>query len=440
MRCNCDYENEWKLSGRDTDSVEFYDYMAFRYFEIIAPSGSVDPDTIYVKVRHYPMHEEDCVFETDDVLVNQIFEICRRGVKLGTQDGFLDCPSREKGQYLGDGTITAHAQLLLTGDKAMYRKMLFDFAASAQIDPGLMAVAPGNEMQEIADYSCQYPEQLLTYYRMTGDLDTLRQLMPIVDGVEDYFDAHRNGDGLIENLTEKWNLVDWPENLRDDYDFDLSQPVGLGVHNVMNAFYYGLKRDADRLRKILGLPQRNELTALRNAFIAAFRKPDGLFRDAIGSDHSSLHATTLPLYYEITPEQDIASSVALIQKKGLSCGVYFAYFVLKALVRVGHKDIMTELLLNESEHSWKNMLREGATTCFEAWGKDQKWNTSLCHPWASAPVILLLEDIAGIQINQPGIFSFGDPYFPKEISSIHVKVKTPQGILEKHLHAPESTD
>ena len=34
-----------------------------------------------------------------------------------------------------------------------------------------------------------------------------------------------------------------------------------------------------------------------------------------------------------------------------------------------------------------------ATTCFEAWGKDQKWNTSLCHPWASAPISVLAEDI-----------------------------------------------
>lgn len=25
------------------------------------------------------------------------------------------------------------------------------------------------------------------------------------------------------------------------------------------------------------------------------------------------------------------------------------------------------------------MLREGATTAFEAWGRDSKWNTSLFH-------------------------------------------------------------
>ena len=131
----------------------------------------------------------------------------------------------------------------------MYKKMLLDFAVSARVDSGLMAVAPGGAMQEIADYSCQYPEQILTYYWLTGDMEMLRELMPVVDGVEDYFDAHRNSNGLIENLTEKWNLVDWPENLRDDYDFVLSQPVAPGVHNVINAFYYGLKRDADEMRR-----------------------------------------------------------------------------------------------------------------------------------------------------------------------------------------------
>lgn len=80
-------------------------------------------------------------------------------------------------------------------------------------------------------------------------------------------------------------------------------------------------------------------------------------------------------------------------EKGLSCGVYFSYFVLKALCRMGRYEQALALILSDGEHSWRQMLSEGATTCFEAWGKEQKHNTSLCHPWASAPVILLAEDI-----------------------------------------------
>lgn len=84
----------------------------------------------------------------------------------------------------------------------------------------------------------------------------------------------------------------------------------------------------------------------------------------------------------------------LIKVKQLSCGVQFSYFALKALANLGEYETELELITNESEHSWVNMLREGATTCFEAWGKDQKWNTSLCHPWASAPIIAIVEDLA----------------------------------------------
>jgi hypothetical protein len=52
-------------------------------------------------------------------------------------------------------------------------------------------------------------------------------------------------------------------------------------------------------------------------------------------------------------------------------------------------DLAMELILNKSEHSWYQMISEGATACFEAWGKEQKPNTSLCHPWASTPIIIL---------------------------------------------------
>lgn len=58
---------------------------------------------------------------------------------------------------------------------------------------------------------------------------------------------------------------------------------------------------------------------------------------------------------------------------------------------MGAKDLVYDLLTNKTEHSWYNMLKEGATSTFEAWGKDQKWNTSLCHAWASAPVPVLME-------------------------------------------------
>ncbi len=89
-------------------------------------------------------------------------------------------------------------------------------------------------------------------------------------------------------------------------------------------------------------------------------------------------------------EQKIAD---FIMERKLSCGVYIAYFVLKSLCRVKRYEDALSLITSEDENSWYNMVREGADCCFEAWGKDKKWNTSLCHPWACAPLSVLVEDI-----------------------------------------------
>jgi len=111
--------------------------------------------------------------------------------------------------------------------------------------------------------------------------------------------------------------------------------------------------------------------------------------------------------------------------------VYMAYFVLKALARCGEYGLMSRLLLSEGVHSWANMLREGATSCWEAWGRDQKANTSLCHPWASAPVIVLIEDMAGIRAAKPGFESIShNPHMPGFMGDILLNFGTVRGVIE----------
>ena len=75
------------------------------------------------------------------------------------------------------------------------------------------------------------------------------------------------------------------------------------------------------------------------------------------------------------------------QKRLSSMGVYMAYFTLAALKLRGEYDLAKELIADPD--CWLNMLREGGTTTFEAWGKHQKSNASLFHPWSTAPIIIL---------------------------------------------------
>lgn len=396
MRCKCCYIEECVLSGHE-DIFNFYDYKAFRYVNIKTDRDNLLPESFCAVVRHHKFNEK-CILKTKNKYMDEIWNLCKNTLKYGVQEGFLDCPSREKGQYMGDFTVSGLAHLYLTGDAQMYKKTLFDFAKSSRVCKGLLCIAPGSLMAEIADFSLQYPLQILNYYKYTNDIETVKMLYPTVCGIIDYFKQYERVDGLLENVWDKWNLVDWPANLRDEYSMQEERgSKKIPCHNVINAFYIGALEAADHMREILGMERDYEADKKKKAYIKAFyNDKTGLFCDLEDKCHSALHSNVLALFFDIAPLESHERIRQFIVDKGLSCGVQFAYFVLKALGKIGAYEDELQLLLNESEHSWVNMLREGATTCFEAWGKDQKWNCSLCHPWACAPIIIIIEDILKI--------------------------------------------
>ncbi|GAA3406135.1 family 78 glycoside hydrolase catalytic domain [Paenibacillus hodogayensis] len=448
LRCNCTYREAWTLSGGE-DELEVYDYKGFRLAEVIGGVDAVQPESIAAIVRHYPFPEEACRFQSDDPLLQGIWDICRNAVKYGSQEHFVDCPTREKGQYLGDNSITAPAHALLTGDLRLYRKALEDFALSSRICPGFMAVAPGHLMQEYADYSLQWPAQLLQYYRYSGDRPFLREMAPLAVGIINYFRRYARADGLLRKGSDKANLVDWPPNARDGYDFPLTKPVIDGCHNVVNAFYYGAMQATNGIMRELGEPELYELASLAESFRRAFLDPStGLFRDAEMSGHASLHANALPLCFGLVPRDQRDAVVAFLKEKKLSCGVYMAYFYLKALATAGEHEFVYHTIVSQEKHLvtaadvpgtnetieltgyWANMLREGATTCFEAWSKRLKWNTSLCHPWASAPIPLLVEDVLGITPAEPGWTSIRfRPRIPRSMRDLTLVLTVATGVL-----------
>lgn len=392
MRCNCLCDERWTLDDGEC-RYEQYEYKAFRYVALI-PDGGAEIVSLEALVRHYPFDDGHCTLETDSEVLRSVWDICKNAVKYGSQEVYVDCPTREKGQYSGDMLITGSAQVILTGDTSLLKKAIDNQMQSARICNGLMAVTPGSLMQEIADYSLQFPLLALFHYKHTGDQKYLAENLSVCEGILSHFRRFERADGLLENVTDKWNLVDWPENLRDGYDFPLTQPVGKGCHNVINAFYIGCVMQTEQIRELLGIQAAKRSVELRSAFDREFFNPQtGLYVDRKGSSHSAVHSNIIPAFYGICSSENEPGIADYLVERGLCCGVYMAYFLLKALCRMGRYKEAYSLIVSQGEHSWYNMVKEGATTCFEAWGKEQKWNTSLCHPWASAPITVLAEDI-----------------------------------------------
>lgn len=424
MRCGCRYEEIWTL-GRGKSTLHQFDYKAFRYVEVLGLDSGPRLAECWVWERHYPMDDGLCTLSCRRDELEDIFRICKNAVRCCCQDGYLDCASREKGQYLGDAVVTARSQVWLTGKTDLLRKCARDFIASGRAVPSLLAVAPGSLMQEIADYSLLFPALALTDYDFTGDREFLWECYPAVKEIAACFAAYQRSDGLLENVSHAWNMVDWPENLRDDYDFPLTRPeVGEGCHNVINALWYGFLLMKEKMERILGISRMMASGRVGRAFRQAFWRPDQrLFADSEESGHCSIHANLYAACFGLMPPEGADAYEKLLLTPGRACGPLPMYFALRGLGRLGKYDALYRLLTRTDEYGWRNMLREGATACFEVWGKDQKWNTSLCHPWASGAIPVLIEELAGVRPDPdaPGGFRF-EPHLPGRLDGFALQV------------------
>ncbi len=395
LRSNCRYEEKWILSGGE-DTLDQFDYKGFRFAELIVPE-TADIISVKFRIRHYPFKQK-AVYKSINADFDNIIKLCVNTIKYGTQEIIPDCPTREKGSYLGDFCISGRAQALLTGDTTFLKKAILDFCRTSFICKGLMSVATSSFMQEIADYGLIFPSLVLWTYKFDGDIDFLKSVEPTLKGMYEYFASFDRGDGLIEKLYGQWNLVDWPANLRDGYDFPLTKPISDGVHNALNALWIGFLKAMNEIEVVCGNEKVAETDKVIRSFYKAFYNDEtGLFCDSESKTHLAVHSNIFPLLFGIYGKDEELKKrlIKMIYDKKLnSMGVYMAYFALAALVENGERHKAIELTLDKN--AWLNMIKEGATTTFEAWGKEQKWNTSLFHPWAVAPLIVFNE--SGIKV------------------------------------------
>jgi len=466
MRCNCTYQEFCTLSGREDELLTFYDYKGFRYVEVLNWPEALTEDRVWAHERHYPFPEDAASFTCSNPLLNDVWELCRNGVRVGTIDTYLDCPTREKGGFMGDGFVTGISHLILTGDARILRKFLCDVANTRCYSPGLLSTAPNYVNGELAEYSMLWPVLLEYYYNWTGDLDFVREMMPVLDGLLEYYGSYENEDGLLQDVfshtTKRYSvLVDWPANLRDDYDdpylmgarTEPEDPQGV-INTMVHGFYSCTLQAAERLAEIADDDSIRQIVAgrverLHAAVLRELRNPEtGLFIDRNGSEHSALQANVTPLMSGMLSPDERAPVVDLIRRKRLSCGVYFSFFVLKALYDAGEPGLAYDLMTGRDLHSWHSMLEAGATTCMEAWAPDLKWNTSWCHPWSSAPVHMVAHELMGLRPAQPGwgAIRFA-PRPPSELQSAAIELRTPagkvvagferrDGVITYRLHVP----
>ena len=380
MRAVCNYEETWILADGESELDQF-DYKAFRYAELIIPEGCEISD-VYFNARHYPFElkakiKEEYRGNTD---IERIWELCVNTQRYGVQEVIQDCMEREKGFYLGDGCYTALTHAVLTGNDAMLRKLIDDAFATSFITDGLVTCMDCAHMQEIAEYPLILVFTVLWHYNLTGDKAYLKQNYPKVKALLDSYRRDYEKDLVLRDL-DKWCVVDWPQNFRHGYDVDITEgKVCREAHVSINAYYIAAIRTANKMAEILDTEPYRDEKMLTERFISLFYdKEKHLFRDGENTDHTCIVGNAFPFGFGICPDEQFKENVVeMFKELGSHSLAFFALFpMLMGFRREGRDDLIKEAILDRG--AWLRMLDEGATTTFESWGKDTKWNTSLFH-------------------------------------------------------------
>lgn len=394
LRANCRYVEYFTLSGREGDQLSEYDYKSYRYVQLILPEGTViDPQSITLTARHMPF-ELKAACRYQDETSRKIWDLCVRSLHYGVQEQIQDCMEREKGYYLGDGCYTMLTLCLLTGNFAPMRKLIDDFLRTSFINDGLMTCSHCSFMQEIAEYPFMMFLLLPVLRKLDNADDFVRERLPqFLRILEFYRENYARQDGLLVNL-DKWCVVEWPNNMRDGYDADVTEgKVCTDMHIAINAWYLGAIRWYNRAAEQLGEKTFSGEKELTESFLKTFYLADKkLFCDREGSTHTSLPGNVYPWFAGLAPDAGCEQAIIqMVREKRLAAGMLFVSFPLFAcLQKCGEEELMHGLITDKD--TWCRMLREGATTTFEAWGKDVKWNTSLFHLTLSLAAAFMVDD------------------------------------------------
>ena len=334
-----------------------------------------------------------------DKLLNEIYQVGLNTLKIDMQETYMDCPVRERSQYIGDARVEALVAFSVFGESQLTKKALTEFAWSQDEKGYLSANYPTGNRINIPTYALQLVNMLWEYYQNTGDKETLKNLYPTLLRLMDYFGKHENQTGFLVSEKDWWIFIDHGEMVA-------TQNYSL----VLQSSYYGALKDALQIAGVLNKKADQEkwnqkVEILKKQINDYFwQSQKGLFDDCRSENGFCFHFSTQGnywvLYWEIADEEkkEILLKNLLTNKYQLppSKTPYFNGFIAEVLFRNNKKRQAIELIKNY----WGEMLKAGATTWWESFDPETgstraNLGESMAHAWGSLPTFLLDKHLKG---------------------------------------------
>lgn len=400
---------------------EQFGWKGFRYMQLVFRnlSGPVEVDAVSLNFSTYPVGDRGA-FSCSDDLLTTIWGLGAYTDQLCMMDAFMDCPWREKRQWVGDARIEVLTNFAAFGDTALTRKFLIQTAQS-QLPAGLTQmvaptegiggdVQPGGVGRHIVDYCLHWICSTYEYYMFTGDGELVEQIYPNIRKALRWFEKFSGENKLLKDI-EGWVFIDW------------TNVEKRGTVAALNGIYLETLMKAAVLAETAGDASdaghyRRRAEDIRMALRRHMWEPDlRAYIDCIDEGYRSRsvsqHTNALALLHDIAEGRQIPFVLSVLTgnpNEIVQTNPFFSHFLLLALDHVDRND----LALGFIRDKWGAMVRAGATSIWEEW---TQWGTyrygywlprprSQAHAWSTAPTHFLSTVILGIQPMEAGFAEY----------------------------------
>jgi alpha-L-rhamnosidase len=337
-----------------------------------------------------------------------------------------DCPQREKNGWTGDAHIAIETGLYGFDGITIYEKWLADHRDEQQPNGVLPAIIPtsgwGYEWANGVDWTSTIAIIPWNVYLFYGDTRILSDNYENMKRYVDYID-----DRYPSGLTT-WGLGDW-------VPVKSKAPVEL----TSTCYYYA---DAVILSNIAGVlgkaDDQKRYSTLSDKIRAAFNqkylnRESGMYGSGLQTELSA------PLFWGLVPDEIKTKTAENLAKRveadnfHLDVGLLGTKTILNALSENGYADIAYAVAAQETFPSWGWWIKNGATTLYENWNVQSKYDISLNHIMFGEIGAWMYKTLGGIRPDplHPGFKRILlTPKFPANLDSVEAIHDGPYGRIK----------
>ena len=415
---------------------------AFRYARIAFVGGgpSVRFKSIAVDHIYYPVDYQGS-FESSDAVLNRIWEVGAYTAHLCMQDGVWDASKRDRGRWMGDTDVSGRVIEEVFGERPLMEDTL-DRLMGPTPAPGLALGPIDQHVNGIPGYSSFWFTGVADFYRHTGDKAFLEREHQRMVELLNFADKEFDERSLYANKTNVWVYVDWSPELNGDTP-ETRRATTLEFYRAYREGSWMLRELGDTINATKYEKRAAEIKAGAEKYL--LDPATGTFGPRWQTNAAAvMGGAASPERYGAIWDH-VLSHVGKGPTAALIISPYYNFYVIKAMAQTGHRPEA----LSWIRQYWGGMLREGATSFWEAYDPDwykgdfhaslqsdngSGYFVSLAHGWSAGPTAWLMEEVLGIQPTGAGFSKVNIRPDLVDLEWARGAEPTPHGLLKVEAH------